>query len=258
MLQSLVRVSCVSYLNSQPFIFGLKNHKVKNQILLSTDNPADCARKLIHNEADIGLVPVASIPNIENSKIISDYCIAANGNVKSVLLLSNVPLHEITDVLLDYQSMTSVSLVRVLADKFWNIRPRFVNAVTGFENEIAGTVAAVVIGDRALGLEKKFRYVFDLAGEWKKFCGLPFVFACWVSNKPLDSGFVTDFNDALSLGVNDLDAVIVEANTSGLYVDGMSDYLKRNLSYTLDESKIKAMNLFLDYIKKMNLVAPQG
>ena len=107
----MIKVSCVSYLNSQPFIYGLKNNSIINEIELSLDVPSVCAEKILSGKADIGLIPVAVIPQLKESHIISDYCIGADGKVETVLLLSDVPLEKIKSILLDYQSRTSVLLL---------------------------------------------------------------------------------------------------------------------------------------------------
>ncbi|MEP7264588.1 MAG: MqnA/MqnD/SBP family protein, partial [Bacteroidota bacterium] len=86
MLEEKVKVSVVSYLNSKPFAFGIENSTLRNQMEVTYDNPAKCAQRLIDGDADVGLVPVAVIPFIKNAEIISDYCIAAEGKVESVLL----------------------------------------------------------------------------------------------------------------------------------------------------------------------------
>jgi chorismate dehydratase len=249
-----IKISCVSYLNSKPFIWGLKHHKVFNEIDLAADNPAECAMKLSNHKADIGLVPIASIPMIENAEIISNYCISSDNEVKSVLLLSEVPLNKIDTIVLDYQSLTSINLVQILAREFWKINPVFENAMPGYENNIKGTSAAVVIGDRALKFMNQFRYAYDLAGEWHRFTGLPFVFACWVSNKKLESNFVASFNEALQKGVENIDAVIDELKINGESFDGVDVYLKKNLNFQLDAAKEQAISLFLNYLKKSNPV----
>src|SRR5262245_24497557 len=118
-----IKVSAVSYLNSKPFIYGLEHSEVKNEIDLQLDVPSTCAAKLFEDKVDLGLVPVAVLPDLDEYHIITDYCIGADGEVGSVLLLSEVPLNEIKTILLDYQSMTSVVLVQILADKFWKIQP---------------------------------------------------------------------------------------------------------------------------------------
>src|SRR5260370_33421252 len=144
----MIKISCVSFLNSQPFIYGLKNNSVINDIELSLDVPSACADKLKNGTVDIGLVPVVLIPELKESHIISDYCIGADGKVESVLFLSEVPLEKIKSVLLDYQSRTSVMLAKILANKFWNIFPEWVDGLNDFEKNIKEETAGLVIGDR--------------------------------------------------------------------------------------------------------------
>ena len=86
-----IRVSAVSYLNTLPLIYGLTHSKIMQKISLSLDNPSACAQKLIDNEVDLGLIPIATLPQISNAHIISNYCIGANGPVKTVLLLRPSP-----------------------------------------------------------------------------------------------------------------------------------------------------------------------
>ncbi|PKP34009.1 MAG: hypothetical protein CVT98_11120, partial [Bacteroidetes bacterium HGW-Bacteroidetes-15] len=150
------KISAVSYANTYPFLYGLKKSSIIKKIDLSLDYPSDCAKKLINNQVDIGLVPVAIIPQLKEHYIISDYCIGAEGKVKSVLLLSDVPLHEIKTVLLDYQSKSSVNLTKVLAKHFWNIQPQWEEAKEGFETTINKTTAGVIIGDRTFNLSKNY------------------------------------------------------------------------------------------------------
>jgi chorismate dehydratase len=147
-----IRISAVSYLNSLPFVYGLTHSSLINECDISLDIPSVCAEKLINGTVDIGLIPVAAIPQVPNATIISDYCIGANGEVKTVCLFSEVPLNEIKTILLDYQSRTSVLLVKILAKEFWKINPEFINAEAGFEQKIKGTTAGVVIGDRTFEL----------------------------------------------------------------------------------------------------------
>ena len=93
-----IRVSAVSYLNSIPFVYGLETSSVQSQIELSLDIPSECANKLLYNQVDLGLVPVAIIPQLKFSEIISPYCISANGPVETVCLFSQVPLNEIEEI----------------------------------------------------------------------------------------------------------------------------------------------------------------
>ncbi|HEX8517360.1 MAG TPA: menaquinone biosynthesis protein [Bacteroidia bacterium] len=243
-----IKVSVVSYLNSKPFIYGLEHSGIKDLIDLQLDIPSVCAQKLIDGEVDLGLVPVAVIPKLQESHIIGDYCIGAVGKVASVMLYSDVPLSEIESVLLDYHSRTSVTLVQVLAREYWKINPNWVKAGTGFEDKIEAGTAGVIIGDRTFGLEGKYRYAFDLSEEWQKFTGLPFVFACWVANRELPREFITEFNQALETGLKKRPQLIKQIEAEGTYKTDIGLYLNKSISYELDEDKKKALELFLSYL----------
>ena len=243
------KISAVSYLNTLPFLYGIENSSdFKKNIDISLDYPSICADKLINNEVDIGLIPVAVIPKIQNANIISDYCIGANGKVKSVLLLTDKPISEIKNIYLDYQSRTSVELLKILAKKYWKISPNWISAEKEYEKKISGNTAGLVIGDRALEIEKKYKYSYDLAYEWKKYTNLPFVFATWTANKDISQTFINDLNEILKIGIENIDDVInyyknyINTINNGLDI---KEYLTKNISYNFDEQKKIALNKFL-------------
>ncbi len=154
-----IRVSSVKYINSYPFIFGLNSKLRQDSYELITEHPSECARSLINGTVDIGLVPVASMPLIKSPRIISKYCIGTNSPVKTVLLLSHVPFNEIEKIWLDYRSMTSVQLVKVLAANHWNHTPMWEQTSTGFELKGVGAKEGVVlIGDQCFRLATEFAY----------------------------------------------------------------------------------------------------
>lgn len=244
-----IKVSLVSYLNSKPFLYGLQHYPLKNDISISLDSPAVCAQKLLDKKVDIGLIPVAIIPQLNEYHIIGNYCIGAQGKVGSVMLYSDVPLKDIKTILLDYQSRTSVTLVKILAKQLWKIAPVWENAAENFETKIVGTTAAVIIGDRTFGLENKFAYTYDLAEEWEKLTGLPFVFACWVANKKLPDDFINEFNAALKFGIDNRPALIAELSKENNYSTDVAYYLNEQIKYDLNDERKKALSLFLEYMK---------
>lgn len=239
-------LSIVNYYNTTPFLYGLKYSPKMSNLKLELDVPSTCAKKLILNQVDIGLVPVAVIPQLLNCHIISDYCIGANGKVDSVKLFAEKPLEELTHVLLDYQSKTSVQLVQVLNKYFWKKNIQFVDAKEGFENQVKGSTGAVIIGDRTFGLTK-YPFQYDLAEEWKNYTRLPFVFACWVSTRQPEPEFIESFNNALRFGIENIDDAIKE-NPNKFEGFDAADYLKHKISYDFNGEKRKGLELFLKMI----------
>jgi len=245
-----IRVSIVSYLNSKPFLFGLRNSFVANQIELTTDIPSRVASKLSRGEADVGLIPVGALDDMQDFRIIGDYCIGAYGNVRTVVLISDVPLNEVETVLLDHESRTSVLLARILARFYWKRQLVFRPAYPGFEaDSVTGTTAAVVIGDRVFKVEKKYKYSLDLSEEWVNFTGLPFVFAVWASNRDVSEQFRSNFNEALEFGIKNISEIVEKDNYPEVDI---GDYYFTNLSFPLDEPKKEGMKRFVELAELLN------
>ena len=120
------KLSLVSYINTIPFIYGLKQYELDKKLDISLDIPSVCAEKLLSKKVDIGLVPIVVLKELEDAQIISDYCIGANGVVDTVCLFSDVPFDEIEGALLDYQSRTSVELLKILLKEYWRVSPKLI------------------------------------------------------------------------------------------------------------------------------------
>lgn len=236
-----IKVGAVSYLNTKPLIYGFEQGMMANEVELSFDYPANVAKQLLNDEIDIGLVPAAVLPLMKEYHIISDYCIGTEGTVASVCLFSDVPLEEISSVLLDYQSRTSVALLKVLLKNYWKISPELINAAKGFEAQISGSRAGLVIGDRAFVQRNHSKYIYDLGQVWKDFTGLPFVFAVWASNKPVTDDFAAAFNKATGKGFDFLDEIV--AAIPPISYD-LKKYYTANISYKLDGQKKEALQKF--------------
>ncbi|MES1160079.1 MAG: MqnA/MqnD/SBP family protein, partial [Bacteroidota bacterium] len=160
---------------------------------------------------------------------------------------SESPIEKIEKVLLDYQSRTSVALARVLLKEYWKIDTELVAGDKDFRDHIKGTTAGVVIGDRALEQRQDSPFIYDLGEAWKDLTGLPFVFAAWVSNKPLDPAFIERFNKANRAGLEQIEAVVRE----NLFpVFNLRDYFTKYLDYNLDPAKQKGLEKFLLCLKE--------
>jgi chorismate dehydratase len=245
---SKIRISAVKYANTYPFIYGLTHSGYDKKTDISTDHPSQCAEKLISGKADLGLIPVGALPLLKEYHIISDYCIGANGYVRTVQLLCNCPFDNIETVYLDHRSRTSVNLVKVLAKNSWKKDFKWVGTSSEFDFvNISYGEAVVLIGDQCFEYEKKFSNRVDLALAWKEYTGLPFVFACWTANKKLDDDFISEFNEALQSGLKNIDAVVSEMGQKGtIKGQDLKDYLTINIDFNLDDQKRKAMKLFLE------------
>lgn len=248
-MKNKIAISLVSYWNTKPFLYGLEHAGIADQLDLQLDIPSVGGKKILENKVDIGLVPVAILAQLDDARIITDYCIGATGAVKSVCVFSEVPLEQVEKIYLDDHSMTSVQLLKILLDEYWGLRPELISAHPGYINQIKGTTAGLVIGDRAIALKDSIPYIYDLAEIWNKLTGLPFVFAAWMSRKPLYSDLLFELNEALKFGVHHIDEMVDSTNNSTFTNEELKDYLKHNISYELDGEKRRALDLFISKIR---------
>ncbi len=241
-----IRVGIVNYRNTKPLIYGLEREPMKSKIDLVGAYPAKLAQMLIDGQIDVGLIPVGAIPLLKEYHIVGNYCIGAEAEIASVCLFSEVSLDKIEKVYLDYQSRSSVALLKWLMKESWDIHPEILQAEDeSYRNRITGTTAGLVIGDRALEQRKISTYIYDLGSEWKSITGLPFVFAAWVSTRPLDEKFIKEFDQANAMGLNYIDE-IVTANPYEVY--DLKKYYTLHLSYELTDAKRRGMARFLSII----------
>lgn len=240
-----LKVAAVSYLNTKPLLWGIERSDVIAEVELITDYPANLAKALLEGSIDMALLPVAAMPGIPGARIVSDYGIAADGEVASVALFSKVPMEELETVYLDYQSRSSVRLATLLLKEFWNKEAQLRPAPEDYIQRISGTTAGVIIGDRALEQRRNFPYIYDLAQGWRDWTGLPFVFAAWVANKDLPQDFLMRFNAANKEGLMHIDEVVA-ANPFPQY--DLRTYYRHNIHYHLDAGKLRGLEAFLNLI----------
>lgn len=244
-----IKISAVSYTNTKPFIYGIEHTGILDQIDLSLDIPADCAQKLIDNKVDIGLIPVAATLKMPYWNIVADYCIGAKGAVNSVFIFSNCEIHKVKRLQLDPESRTSNNLARVLLKNYWKVDPELITDSPDYSNITDNETAFVQIGDRTFGKKGQYAYAYDLAGEWEKFTGLPFVFAAWIANKPIPQSFTDEFNAALKYGLQHREELFAEIPARADF--DIHDYLMNKIDFDLTDDKRKALHLFLEYIKAL-------
>lgn len=235
-----ITVSAVSYTNTLPFLKGIRNAEVMHDIDLYLDYPSECARKVIAGEADMGVIPVAALVDMEQYYIIGDFCIGSDGAVDSVFIFSEKPIQEVNTLRLDKQSRTSNGLARILLKHYWKKEVEIVG-----DEEQAD--AYVLIGDRTFGKKDSVAYAYDMGHYWKELTGLPFAYAIWVANKELPKSFTERFNAALADGVARTEEVVADLPAYPNF--DFKKYLTESLDYSLDEGKREAINQYLTFFR---------
>ncbi|MEO8433042.1 MAG: menaquinone biosynthesis protein [Acidobacteriota bacterium] len=234
-----MRFSVVDFLNARPLTWGLLREPPEG-IEVSRDLPSACADKLASGEADVGLIPSIEYQRIPGLRAIPSLGIAASSEVRSVLLVSRVPRDLIASVALDPASRTSAALVRILLERRYGIRPRFIDG----PSEDAD--ARLVIGDPALKTRVSGQVVLDLAAEWRAFTGRSFVFAFWAVREGVDAleaeRLVLWSRDRARAEFPRL--VREEAVETGLSEAVVEDYLRHSLHFELDRADFGGLELF--------------
>jgi predicted solute-binding protein len=171
-----LRISAISYLNTAPLMWDFENTPVGSQFEISYTIPSDCARSLETGSADIGIIPAAAYTRIPELVILPDVAIAAVRAVRSILLVSKVPIEHIRSVALDTSSMASVALTKIILDSWYGGQCRFMPMEPVIEEMLASHDAGLLIGDPALRVDRAKYHTYDLAEEWIRRTGKPFVF----------------------------------------------------------------------------------
>ncbi len=239
------KITAVSYLNTIPFIYGLRHHaNLGAELLLAP--PATCYQNFIEGKADIALMPAAMVSSLPDAEIITDYCIGAVGAVRTVVVVSNTPIAKVQRILLDAHSKTSVQLCGYLAKKLWRIEPEWVE-LTDYEqlSQPQDGDAFLLIGDKVFDHEGRFAYTYDLAEEWQKATKMPFTFAVWVARKGLSYEVRDELQAAFTFGIEHIYEAILESDYADC--EYAYDYLTRNIDFLFDIQKHNALKKFWDY-----------
>lgn len=250
-LENKLTISLVSYLNTKPFLYGIENSKIAEHCALQLDIPAVSGRKILQNEVDIALAPVAVLDTLQDARIITDFCIGANRKVHTVSLFSNVPVEKIETIYLDTHSLTSVQLLRILLHEYWDVNCSLSGDFPADAPMIPDASALLAIGDKSFALQGNFRFQYDLAEAWHTLTGLPFVFAAWITRKDISKYHMNLLNEALQYGVEHISETIDILHSHLLSKAELHHYFTENISYNFDADKHKALQLFLQKVKQL-------
>jgi chorismate dehydratase len=263
-----LRISAISFLNTAPLMWdfdhGETAERLRQHFEISYTVPSRCAEELKLGLADIGIIPAAAYTSIPGLAIIPDVAIAAKNAVRSILLLSKVPVDKIRSLATDDSSRTSAALVEIWLKKFVGINPGIRRQRPVLEQMLQWHDAGLLIGDPALLARTEGLYVYDLAEQWRHWTGRPFVFAFWAVRKASLAGLAPDvnitrvFQDSRDHGLMHIPEIVTNwAPRLGLPPQIIESYLTENIDYKLDQENLEGLRLFYRYAAELN-VLPQA
>src|SRR5258708_10862746 len=251
-----LRISAISFLNTVPLMWDFEHGPARPEFEISYTLPSDCARALKSGSADIGIIPVAAYAQIPNLQILPGVAIASRCAVRSILLVSKVPIEKIRTGALDTSSMTSVALTKILFEKWLGGGRTFAPMAPNLDQMLADHDAALVIGDPALTIDRSRYVTLDLAEEWVRHTGKPFVFAFWavrseaLSNLPISTDLAEVFRQSRDHGLASasIDQIARDwAPKLGLSESAIRSYLTESIHYELDSECVEGLQLFYRY-----------
>jgi chorismate dehydratase len=277
---SRLRISAISYLNTAPLMWDFEHgnsgptssptafvsransvygvaasaaiEETAADFDISYTIPSACARALAESTADIGIIPAAAYTTIPSLVIIPDIAIAARDAVRSILLVSKMPLDRARTVALDASSMTSVALTKILFAKWLGGARTYSAMAPDLDAMLATCDAALIIGDPALQIDRTRYLTLDLAEEWHARTGKSFVFAFWAVRSAALEGrdreaIAKIFKTSRDHGLmpEHLETIAEEwAPRLGLTLEEVRTYFARNIHYYLDPPCLDGLELF--------------
>ena len=251
-----LRISAISYLNTAPLMWDFEHGEAGSEFDISYTLPSACARALEAGTADIGIIPAAAYTQVPGLMVLPGVAIASRRPVRSILLVSRVPVDKVRTIALDTSSMTSVALTKVLFEKWLGGGRTFTPMSPDIENMLAHNDAGLVIGDPALQIDRSRYLTLDLAEEWIRYTGKPFVFAFWAVRQNAlpeaasSQDLATVFQQSRDHGLEpaSLDQISREwTSRLALTESDVRSYLTENIYYQLDPPCLEGLQLFYRY-----------
>ena len=260
------KISIVKYLNSVPLAWGILEGQQASQFDPVLHIPSECADQLREGKVDIGLIPSIEFQRIPGTKIVPGPVVACRHRVRSVLLISVLPLWKVKTVAVDTSSRTSAVLARIVFDQFFHTRPDFRPAAPDLAAMLAENDAALLIGDSALKFMQENEQpdaekqkvllkqgpqpleVFDLAERWKFLTGLPFVFAFWAVRPGFAAdGIVEALKESREYGVKNIPDIAKRYSLElSLKEEFLREYLSENVHYYMDDACVEGLRQFYE------------
>ncbi|MGH9580383.1 MAG: menaquinone biosynthetic enzyme MqnA/MqnD family protein [Terriglobales bacterium] len=254
-----LRVSAISFLNTAPLMWDFEHGPAGADFEVSYTVPSACAEALRTGAADIGIIPAIAYATISDLRVIPGVAIASRRSVRSILLVSRKPIEEVETVAVDTASRTSAALARVLFQKWLGGGRHFEPVEPDLEAMLRRCDAAVIIGDPALTVDRSRYLTYDLAEEWNRLTGQPFVFAFWAVRAAAALPEVARaFQQSRDHGLEPANVRQLArqwAPRVGLSEPEVITYLTENIDYSLEAANLAALELFFQYAVDCGVIA---
>lgn len=250
-----LKVSAVQYLNTKPIVYGLEKELTSDRFNIEYDIPSVCAKRLLHREVDLALIPSIEYSRIRRERVLSivpDIGVVSHREVNSVELFFNKNLSDLRKIAVDDSSRTSVALMEIVLREKYDITPVLVPMRPDLTSMLKETDAALIIGDNALEQSGIMDNKLDLGDEWNDLTdGLPFVYSFWAGQKSaLTPNDVLALIESRDLGVGhiqDIAADYTAKKPGGKPVDFYVDYLTDNIQFYLGKDELEGLKEFYSY-----------
>lgn len=256
-MNSPFRLAASSYLNSAPLIWSFLNGSHRGSVDFVEAVPARCAQLLADSTVEGALIPVIEYQRIESGSLAPDVCVGSRKEVLSVVLVSrDKQLENISSIALDESSRTSATLVKVIFREFLDREPEWTTRAPNIEEMLDKNDAALIIGDPGMGFRRRGLNVWDMAGLWKQYTGLGFVFAMWmIRDEAVERARRVDFAGARDEGVAHLEDIVASYQDKiPMPLEELRNYLTENIVFHVDESMERGLRLYFELAFKHELI----
>ena len=234
----LRRIALTSYLDTVPFVYGIKHApECRAELLLSS--PARSVELIEQGAADIALVPTAAADRLRGVRILSEYCLSSSERLATVRMECDVPLQQIEQIIYDAEWFITPEILGRLCTHLWRIAPKLID-----RNELpaewqpAPTDAEIICGTEAFTSARRRRYEFDLGEEWRRSTHSPLVLGVWIARADVTPEESDAFERALTFGIEHTWEALTE---NELATPESYTQLTERIDYLFDQEKDKAL-----------------
>lgn len=253
------RIFAVDYCNAAPLIWQWQKDRLLTG-LMRLAPPNQCEDALLAGDAQLALVPIATLAKGPSLQIYGGYGVGSFGPVRSVCLFHKGKWHDGMRVALDPTSRTSQVLTRLILQIRMGLQAvEYVEQSVDPRRWPADVDAALRIGDEALVLQETgVADSIDLAAEWFAWQGKPFVFAVWSGGLAVDRAQVAALNRIAANGLQQLEAIAADwQKRLPLSTAAIHKYLRDHLSYPLTPSHLASIHRYLELAADRGILPPR-